>query len=259
MSESNNMNDEYCIKQIDIEVANKTVWSEFYFYPFAVMELAIRRLQALYLLREQRQQEVPQIKRCRKCEFCEASDWYLTNDETIVCPDHLVRGGQFDGLVDAAQRRVCHHRHLPLTFQNRSLHDWIMLHKGMDMEEKAKQEEAKQEEQAGKIIASKMIAKAFSKIVCDALVQLDHGRVSTRLMPSARIAGLLDALFWNALSAKARHWIWRRARTYRPEKLVSKVVEIALDNAQKQLSRSGMGYFDFDTLVWGTKHLMRDE
>ena len=139
------------------------------------------------------------------------------------------------------------------------LHDWIMLHKGMDMEEKAKQEKAKQEEQAGKIIASKMIAKAFSKIVCDALVQLDHGRVSTRLMPSARIAGLLDALFWNALSAKARHWMWRRASTYRPKKLVSKIVEIALDNAQEQLSRSGMGYFDFDTLVWGTKHLMRDE
>ena len=95
MSESNNISDEYDIKQIDMEIANKMVRSEF--YPFAVMELAIRRLQALYLLREQRQQEGPQVKRWHQCESCEASDWYLANGTAIICSGHLGRKGQLCG------------------------------------------------------------------------------------------------------------------------------------------------------------------
>ena len=98
------------------------------------------------------------------------------------------------------------------------------------------------------------ISHAFSVIVADALKQCASADAMDKL--PAPLAAVLGPRLWNALSAKARHWVKRRAASYRPLKLMNKVVTISLINAQKQLNKLGMGHFDLDTLLGCIQHLL---
>jgi hypothetical protein len=118
-----------------------------------------------------------------------------------------------------------------------------------------------------KMITCYLIDSAFYKIVEGALKDLDKSTSWHRpldlpheLMVKWGYGIGYPDLFWNALEAKARHWIKRRVGSWQAHKLIGKIVDIALERAQDQLRHAGLGHFDYmtllDTVKWALpKHL----